>query len=210
VLSPDLGSDVVRLYAIDKSSGKLNECDAFAVTPGNGPRHGAFWTPEDDSASPVLYIVNELANTVDTYTVTYGPCLSLKPAQVVVPYPHAIPSTANVAEIRIAGDRDVYVSVRNDQAFPPNDSMAFLQASDSDGSLTFSDLTTSYGKTPRTFVINHAGDLLAIGNQASSNVAIVQRDPRTGALGELVANLHVGTPGTPGQSNGLSSVIWEE
>jgi 6-phosphogluconolactonase (cycloisomerase 2 family) len=215
VLSPDLGSDLIHIFAIDKASGKLNQCDAFAVKGGNGPRHGAWWAKPGnsggDSTAYALYISNELANTVSIYKASYKDnCLVLDESDEIVPYPKDVPSTANVAEVRIAGDRDVYVSVRNDQAFPPNDSMAFLQASVDDSTLTYTNLTTSYGKTPRTFVINNAGTLLAIGNQASSDVAIVARDPKTGALGELVAQLQVGAQGTPGQSDGLSSVIWAE
>jgi 6-phosphogluconolactonase (cycloisomerase 2 family) len=209
VLTPDLGSDVIHVFAIDKASGKLNECDAFAVKGGNGPRHGAWWTSKDKT---VLYIANEIANTVSLYTATYGDdCLVLKDNGEVVPYPKDVPSGANIAEIRIAdNNRDVYVSVRNDQAFAPADSMAFLQASADDGSLTYKNLTTSYGKTPRTAVLNKAGTLLAIGNQASSDVAIVARDPKTGELGDLVAQLQVGAQGTPGQADGLSSVVWAE
>ncbi|CRG84580.1 putative protein SERP1457 [Talaromyces islandicus] len=210
VLTPDLGSDVIHIFAIDKATGKLNECDAFAVKPGNGPRHGAWWTSKNKKTN-VLYISNELANTVSTYTASYGDeCLVLKDDGDIVPYPTDVPSSANIAEVRVADNRDVYVSVRNDQSFAPSDSMAFLQASADDGSLTYKNLTTSYGKTPRTFVVNKAGTLLAIGNQATSDVAIVERDPKTGALGDLVAQLQVGATGTPGQSDGLSSVIWAE
>ncbi|KAL1970138.1 hypothetical protein VTN77DRAFT_6543 [Rasamsonia byssochlamydoides] len=220
VLSPDLGADVVRVYAIDKTSGMLRECDALAVKPGDGPRHGVFWTStttqsqSENQASPLLYIVNELANTVTAYAVSYSSsCLSFEPVQVVTPYPTgtAIPRTANVGEIRLQGG-NVYVSIRNDEAFPPSsDSMATLTVSNETGGLlAFRDLTPSYGKTPRTFVINKAGDLVAIGDQVSSNVAIVRRDPKTGKLGALLAILQVGSPGTVGESTGLSSVVWDE
>lgn len=214
VLANDLGSDLIYIYAIDKANGNLKQCDAKAVKGGNGPRHSAWWSkPGSGDNSPIyaLYVANELANTVSVFNVRYtDDCLVLDSEKEVVPYPTDVPSGANVAEVRVADNRDVYVTVRNDQAFPPSDSVAFLQADADDGSLTYKNLTTSYGKTPRTSVLNKAGTLLAIGNQASSDVAIVERDPKTGELGSLVAQLQVGAVGTPGQANGLSSVVWAE
>ncbi|KAH8698006.1 Lactonase, 7-bladed beta-propeller-domain-containing protein [Talaromyces proteolyticus] len=207
VLAPDLGMDIIHIYAIDKATGKLHECSQFKVKGGNGPRHGAWTTGSNSEKSAILYISNELANTVGIYTATYSEgCLALRDAGEVTPYPKDVPNTATIAEIRIVGGKDIYVSVRNDQAFPPNDSIAFLETSRTDDA-TYKTLTSSYGKTPRTCVINKAGTLLAIGNQASSDVAIVERDPKSGALGKLVAQLQVGNPGL---SNGLSSVVWAE
>lgn len=78
------------------------------------------------------------------------------------------------------------------------------------GTVTYRDLTSSHGTVPRTFEINKAGDLVAIGNQASSNVAIVKRDPQSGKLGDQVANVQVGQPGKVGTAEGLSSLIWGE
>jgi 6-phosphogluconolactonase (cycloisomerase 2 family) len=63
---------------------------------------------------------------------------------------------------------------------------------------------------PRTFAINKAGNLVAVGNQLSSTVTIVERDPETGALGEVAAELLVGEPGEPNNLEGLSSIIWNE
>ncbi|KAL2011966.1 hypothetical protein VTN00DRAFT_4684 [Thermoascus crustaceus] len=243
LLSPDLGSDVVRVYAID-TSGRLNECSGISVTPGNGPRHGVFWNPdssldEDKSSrskrssfqsqlpprrggnpkyvensieSTMLYIVTELGNTVSAYSVSYNnaTCLSFNETQSLSPYPDGkgVPNGANVAEVR-AQDHFLYVSVRSDHAFPPNDSLATLSLSE-EQTVEFQRLTSSYGTVPRTLVINKGGDLVAVGNQASSDVVIIRRDTKTGELGEEVARLNVGEPGTPGTATGLSSVIWGE
>ncbi|KKA17415.1 Uncharacterized protein T310_8713, partial [Rasamsonia emersonii CBS 393.64] len=246
LVSPDLGADVVRVYAIstnqtvDSGGAVLHECAVFPVKAGDGPRHGVFWSSTQtntntntqtqtqqsyssnysynySNTTTLLYIVNELANTVTAYTVSYNDsstCLSLSPNQVITPYPNgtSIPETANVAGIHVL-DKNLYVSVRNDHAFPSeenSDSMATLAISDETGELSFSALTPSFGQTPRTFAINVAGDLVAIGDQVSSNVAVVKRDPRTGKLGPLVASLRVGTPGKVGESSGLSSVVWGE
>jgi 6-phosphogluconolactonase (cycloisomerase 2 family) len=108
-----------------------------------------------------------------------------------------MPEGATPSEIRFIGGK-FYVSVRTDQGFKPNDSMVTLERSPKNGAVRVSSKSDAWGKVPRTFAINRAGDLVAIGNQASANVAIVRRDRQTGELGKV------------GSAEGLSSVIWEE
>lgn len=221
VLVCDLGSDVVRVYAIDQETGKLDACPSIERPAGSGPRHGVFWTPAQGecktqsriqgSAETMLYIDSELGKTVTAFSVSYpsSGCPAFKEIQDMVPYPGGeMAESATPSEIRVRGD-SVYVSIRSDQGFPPNDSISTLTRS-SDGKVAFDRLTSAYGTVPRTLVINKAGDLVAIGDQSSSDVAVVKRDPQTGELGDMVASLHVGQPGEVGTAQGLSSVIWAE
>ncbi|RLL93499.1 hypothetical protein CFD26_102243 [Aspergillus turcosus] len=225
ILVPDLGADVVRVYAIDKQSGQLNTCPSLSYTPGSGPRHGLFWSSRhshrDDprilnnagKEAPVtmLYTVSELSRHFHAFAVSYLPsgCLGFRETQDFVPYPGGeIPQGASLAELQQAGS-NLYASIRSDHAFSGNDSLATLSRS-KNGTVTFQELTSAHGLVPRTFVINKAGTLVAIGDQSTSNVAIVSRDPASGKLGDLVANIQVGEPGKPGTSTGLSSVIWAE
>lgn len=83
-----------------------------------------------------------------------------------------------------------------------------LDRAPSDGTVSVRGRSPAFGKVPRTLAVNRAGDLVAIGNQASATVAVVKRDVETGDLGEQVAILQVGEPGTVGTAEGLSSVIW--
>ncbi|PWY69760.1 6-phosphogluconolactonase [Aspergillus heteromorphus CBS 117.55] len=222
ILAPDLGADLVRVYAINNTTGELDShCSDLTFPAGSGPRHGLFW----ENSHPILtsqlktrkqddvflYTVNELDGHLKAFTVSYTPdgCLSFKEIQSFVPYPEGqLPEGATLSEIRQAGDY-LYVSIRTDHGFPPNDSIATLDRS-SNGTVAFRDLTSSYGTVPRTLVINKAGDLVAVGDQASSNVAIVARDPASGELGEEVASLKIGDPGQVGTAQGLSSVVWDE
>lgn len=214
ILVCDLGSDVVRVYAIDRDTGKLDACPSIERPAGSGPRHGVFWTPTSriqGSADAMLYIDSELGKTVTAFSVSYpaSGCPAFEELQDMVPYPGGeMAEDATPSEIRLRGD-SVYVSIRSDQGFSPDDSISTLARS-SDGKLTFNTLTSAYGTVPRTLVINKAGDLVAIGDQSSSNVAVVRRNPQTGKLGEMVANLQVGPPGEVGTAQGLSSVIWAE
>ncbi|KXG51095.1 Cytochrome cd1-nitrite reductase-like, C-terminal heme d1 [Penicillium griseofulvum] len=226
IVSPDLGADLLRVYAIeDNGSGKLSECPSVNITYGSGPRHGVFWSDGSNRVGAgstqsrktaavgetMMYLANEIGGTIMVFDVSYprSGCLSFEKKQTMVPYPGGVmPKGATPAGIKRIGD-DLYVSIRSDQGFAPSDSIVALDRS-ADGSVELRDSSSALGKVPRTFVINRAGDLVAIGNQATATVAIVRRDPQTGNLGEEVATLQVGEPGKVGTAEGLSSVIWDE
>ncbi|KKK26043.1 hypothetical protein AOCH_006897, partial [Aspergillus ochraceoroseus] len=207
VLVPDLGADLVRVFAIDKQSGQLTSCPSLPYTPGGGPRHGVFAAggpvsrvkghkPPPAEGQTILYVAGELNKEVEAFVS-------------LTPYPDpGLPAGASLAEIRLVRDH-VYVSVRLDGAFPPDDSVATLNRH-RNGTLRLDEITSSYGVMPRTMAVNKAGNLVAVGNQLSSTVAIVPRDVVTGKLGEALAVLQVGVPGQPDTMEGLSSVIWAE
>lgn len=164
-----------------------------------------------DSAETVLYVAGELNGEVEAFAVSYqeSGCLAFKQIEAEVPYPAELPEDASLGEIRLV-DSHLYVSVRLDKAFDGNDSIANL-ALDGDGKFEFQDINTSGGELPRTLAIKKAGDLVAVGNQLSSNVAIVERNANTGLLGSVVASLQIGTRGDPDDPlSGLSSIIWDE
>ncbi|KAJ5214912.1 hypothetical protein N7468_010591 [Penicillium chermesinum] len=206
LVSPDLGADLLRIYSIDPSSGTLHTCPSVNVTFGSGPRHGVFWTDgtsnSSTSAGPgstthqrqvaavgetQLYIVNEIGGTLMVFDVSYARdgCLDLSVRQTVVPYGKhnaTMPKGATPAEIRLLGEQ-VYVSVRSDGGFAGNDSVVTLDRAPSDGTVSVRGRSPALGKVPRTMAVNRAGDLVAIGNQASATVAIVRRNRETGDLG---------------------------
>lgn len=218
IIIPDLGADMLRIFKINQKTGLLSVCPTVASLPGTGPRHVAFWTPKSsrhmrEAKDTTLFVVDELTNTVSRWSVTYPSgegCLTMERKQTVTPYEGnaTAPTGTKLAEIRTKGNF-LYTSNRNDQKFAPNDSMTQYTIAP-DGSLTWTETTSSYGTFPRTFDINKAGDYVAIGDQTTANVAIVARDPRTGKLGKLVADLRVGPVGTFDQADGVSAVVWAE
>jgi 6-phosphogluconolactonase (cycloisomerase 2 family) len=217
LIVPDLGADLIRINKIDKSSGKLTECGAGKPVPGTGPRHGAFWTPGASSRvrradNTVLFVANELTNSLSSWAVSYpaGGCMALTLKKTLTPYQGnttAVRGT-KVGEVHVKGNF-VYTANRNDKKFSPNDSITQYTIS-SDGSFAWTDITSSYGTYPRTFDINKAGDFVAIGDQTSSNIVIVPRNPTTGKLGERVADLRLATTGIPENEDGTSAVVWAE
>lgn len=229
LVSPDLGADLIRIYSIDATTGHLDLCPPVNVTFGSGPRHGVFWTDgltknaDTKTGAPthmrqtttvgktMMYLANEIGGTMMSFDVSYARsgCLDLEKTQTLVPYPGGkMPKGATPAEIRMVGEK-LYVSIRSDQGFKPDDSIVTLDRL-GNGTVVMKGKSDAYGKVPRTMVINKKGDLVAIGDQSTSTVAIVRRDHKTGHLGKKVAVLQVGEPGKVGTAEGLSSVIWED
>jgi len=206
LLSPDLGADLIRIYSIDASSGKLTSCGNYVEVGGTGPRHGTFY------GNNILYIGNELANTVHKFTVAYpaSGCLSLTRVQTLTTLPNnrTAPSGTKVGEVHVK-DNFLYASNRRDLQFSPNDSIASFSLNEA-GDMTFQQITSSGGTYPRTFSINKAGDLVVIGDQTTANVVVVKRDVSTGLLGAQVASMRIGSVGQAENDNGLSAVVWDE
>lgn len=214
LLSADLGADLIRVFSIDASSGKLTSCANVATGSGDGPRHAAFWVPTAGSTTgTMMYVVNELANAVTVWKVGYGgSCLSLQKTQSISTYAasKSAPSGSKAAEVHVAGDF-VYAVNRNDKTFgSTSDSVVTYAINTSTGAVTFVEATNAYTYFPRTFQINKAGDMVAFGGQTSGTVAIVARNTTTGRLGNQIADLLVGGAGSYNNEDGLSAVIWNE
>ncbi|KAK9416589.1 putative 6-phosphogluconolactonase [Seiridium unicorne] len=215
LLAPDLGADLIRVFSIDATSGQLTACTSGQAGAGDGPRHGAWWSPKSGSTDgQMLYTINELGNSVSAWTVSYpsSGCLTLSKTQTLSTYAagKSAPANSKAAEVHVSGNF-LYAANRNDQTFgAKEDSIVTYSIDPATGAIAFVEATNAYAWYPRTFAINKAGTLVAVGGQTSSNVAIIQRNATTGKLGSLVANLAVAIPGTDGGEDGLSAVIWDE
>ncbi|ORY70960.1 Lactonase, 7-bladed beta-propeller-domain-containing protein, partial [Pseudomassariella vexata] len=219
LLVPDLGADLIRIFAIDAASGNLNACPPAQAGAGDGPRHGAFWAPkEGDTKGLKLYTVNELSNSVSAWEVSYTPdsdagskpdCLSLTKTQTLSTYEDKTPpANSKAAEVQVSGNY-VYAANRNDQTFgPQEDSLVTYKIDPETGAIEWLEAVNAHGWYPRSFAINKEGTYVAVGGQTSSNVAVLARDPATGKIGGLVASVDVATKGTDGGEDGLSSVVW--
>ncbi|ROT43665.1 putative isomerase YbhE [Sodiomyces alkalinus F11] len=212
LFSGDLGADLIRIYAIDPSTGLLTECPAAATSEGDGPRHLLF----HEECSTTVFVLNEISNSVGVWSINYSAaCPSLTLTQTISTLPDNVqpPEGAKAAAI-VQRDGFLYVSNRRDRSFgDQEDSLATFEigtSEDGDVELSFVDITSAHSFFPRTLQINAAGDLVAVGGQTSANVAIIERNVTTGRLGDLVASVRVGRAGTLDQEDGLSAVIWVE
>lgn len=69
ILVPDLGADLVRVYAVDNDSLTWTEVTPLTVVPGSGPRHVAFLVAKEKT---FMYILTELSNRIIGYEITYN------------------------------------------------------------------------------------------------------------------------------------------
>lgn len=207
LLIPDLGADLIRILAISES-GTLTECPAAEAPPGSGPRHGAFWSPDEDTT--ILYTVNELGNSVTSWSLTYDTCLTLTPQQTIPTYPEGTtPPEGSKAAAILIRDANLYATNRFDKSFG-TDSIAHFEIDSESGELSFVELVDSGASFPRTFDLNAEGDMLAVGGQSSADVVIIERNVTSGRLGGVLAKTRVGVLGREGEEDGLSAVIWSE
>lgn len=213
LLVPDLGSDLIRVFAFDSDSLKLQTLDPLVAAPGSGPRHLTFWIPDNTpGGTTFMYLVSELAATVTSYAVTYSSSgLSFKElgSEPATGTTTTLPQKNAPAEIRVSPDnRFLLISNRNDTAsMLPNggksDSLSTFKLDSEDGKLgDVLQLWPAGGSFPRSFEINKAGDLVAVGLQNSGAVVIIARDVESGLLGDEVARAEI--------DGEVTSVVWEE
>ncbi|KAG9231935.1 putative 6-phosphogluconolactonase [Amylocarpus encephaloides] len=226
ILVPDLGSDLLRTFSIDKKTSKLKELTPFPVKPGNGPRHGAFYAP---TAKPgpkgnmvagdgtYFLLVNELSNTVESYKVKYGKSgLGFKLVESHGIYgTMATPAGAAAAEGKLSPDlKFFHTSSRNATILTtpnpnplnttaiPSDTLQTWIPDPNTGKLTFVESAAAGGRFPRQFSLNKKGDLAAVGLQQSSRFVILPRDIATGKFGEPLASVE--------NLGEVTAVIWDE
>lgn len=212
LIVPDLGADLIRIFQINSSNGMLTACPSVKTSPGDGPRHGAWWVQGTGTEKlTVLYIINELSKSLTAWTVGYpvSGYMSLDKIGTVSTSAPGTSGSGSAAEVHVAGNF-VYTSNRNDQAFGSGQDSLITYTINPNGSLSVLEATNSHGWYARTFSINNDGDLLAVGGQASSTVSVISRDPSTGRLGGLLVSLQVGKKGADGGWDGLSSVVFVE
>ncbi|KAK5164341.1 uncharacterized protein LTR77_010037 [Saxophila tyrrhenica] len=208
ILVPDLAADLVRVFCWDQETLKLEALDPLEVAPGSGPRHAAFWNPYSvacEGCTTYLYVVAELASTVMGYAVTYKPNgggLSFKEVYNSSTYGllNLPPGTAP-AEVHVSPDNKyLTISNRMDKAFTLPQPDGSILHSDSlvtfvlqdDGSLVWHQIWPAGGSIPRHYSMNAPGTLVGVGLQYDQTVAILQRDPSSGLIGEPIARVKVG------------------
>lgn len=119
ILVPDLGADLVRVYQADAGSLNLKPIAPLKVTPGAGPRHGAFKTA---FGKTYFYVAAELANTITGYEVVYNKNKTLSFSELFTIPTHgddrAIPETAAAGEIVVTVSDIPDLHLKNNIAIP--------------------------------------------------------------------------------------------
>ncbi|GAA5919442.1 hypothetical protein JCM1841_002394 [Sporobolomyces salmonicolor] len=183
----DLGTDQLHVYKIGP---QLTEQPAISLPAGNGPRHLVFAAPSSSSSRTLLYLVEELSNTVAIFEVLYPSSpdgtLSLNVLQREVstlpPDYKDVPGDWTAAELDVSPDRRfLYVSNRapTDPA-PKSDTLMIAELS-ADGIVVEGRTPTFVslgGRGPRHFTFSpkteedEEGKYLAVAFQRTNEVVV--------------------------------------
>ena len=170
---PDLGTDEVRLYLVDRADCTLrpHPSATLRVAPGSGPRHVQF-SPDGRH----LYVLNELSSTITVTAFSAGDGHA-HTIETVSTLPASFRGPSTTAEIAIdATGRFVYASNRG------HDSIAVFTRDPSTGRLTALECVATGGRTPRHFTLAPGGEWLLVGNQDSDTLSIFRVDGSSGRL----------------------------
>lgn len=185
VFSPDLGTDRVWQFRLDRERGRLipNDPPWLAVHPGAGPRHLDFH-PNGRFA----YVVNELDATLTTcaYDLREG---GLKVLSTDRALPENYRGPASGADIHVHPQgRFLYSSNRG------HDAIAVFRLEGGGASPVPAGHVSTQGHTPRNFALDPAGAFLHAANQDSDSIVSFRVDPNTGHLDPTGMTVNVPKP----------------
>uniref|UniRef100_A0AAU3H641 Lactonase family protein n=1 Tax=Streptomyces sp. NBC_01401 TaxID=2903854 RepID=A0AAU3H641_9ACTN len=173
VLSVDLGTDSVRVCALDPATGSLRLHTETALRPGTGPRHLAFH-PSGGHA----YVLNELEPTVTVcrWDAVEGRLEPLGETQVL---PHDPAEDAAVrtypSELVVSRDgRFLWTANRG------HDSISVLTLDETAEKPVLAAAVGCGGRWPRDLTLDPTGQWLYAANEHSGNVSWFAVDAETG------------------------------
>jgi 6-phosphogluconolactonase (cycloisomerase 2 family) len=186
VLSPDgrhlyacdLGADKVFIYRYDGASPEhpLSPAipPAVALPPGSGPRHLLF-----DAKGRHAYLTLEMSAEVVMFEVHDGDLLERQRLPLT---DLKDPAAKAAGGLHLSADgRFLYVSNRG----TANQIVVYAVGKEQ-GQLTLLQRRAVEGDHPREFALDPSGKFLLVANQKSDQIVVLQRDPRSGKLGETV------------------------
>jgi len=180
VLTVDLGTDQLTTYKIEK--GSLNEAAVFTFRPGSGPRHLVF-----HPTKPYAYVMTEISSEVVAlhYNAANGHFDFL---QAVSAIPEDFRENSQGSAIQVTSDgRFVYAANRG------HNSIAVFRVEET-GTLAFVQHVPTEGDWPRDFTLDPTETFLIAANQNSGNLVLYLRNPSSGRLTLLQADIAVPDP----------------
>lgn len=170
---PDLGTDMIYLYALDTDQGKLSLSQTLDLPAGAGPRHVAF-----HPTLPRMYCINELDSTMATFAFDEDDNWTRLSIESTMPTYYIQPAGRpnSCADVHVhPNGRFLYGSNRG------HDSIV-IYALDTDGRPRLLGYEATRGAWPRAFMIDPRGEVLVVGNRHTDNVAVFSIDTDTGML----------------------------
>ena len=170
---PDLGTDLIYLYALDTNRGTLSLSQTLDLPAGAGPRHVAF-----HPKLQMMYVINELDSTLATFAYDADDNWSRLSVLSTLTEGYQQPARRQntTADVHAhPNGRFLYGSNRG------HDSIA-IYALDGDGLPSLIGIEATRGAWPRAFMIDPRGEYLIVGNRHTDSAAIFAIDSDTGAL----------------------------
>jgi 6-phosphogluconolactonase len=185
LLSADLGTDKINVYAINPGAGKEiitpASVPSVSVKPGSGPRHLTFH-PNGNH----VYLVQELVGAVSVFDYKNGR-LALK--QYISMLHKSDTGSVGAADIHISPDgKFLYASNRGDA------NKLVIYKINKNGTLQLAGHQSTMGRAPRNFAIDPTGNFLLVANQNSDNIVIFTRNKTTGLLKPTGKTIEIGSP----------------
>ena len=176
----NLGDDAIRQYQFDATTGTINPLDPPSVTTkkGAGPRHFVFHPNRR-----LVYGINELDGTVNTYSLNTSGRLSLLESVSIMPGNSSEKPWA--ADLHLTPDGNfLYASERT------TNSLVSFRVDPKNGKLSFVERVSTEAQ-PRGFNISPSGKYLLAVGQKSNSLSVYKIQKLTGKL-ERITQIKVG------------------
>ena len=181
---PDLGTDKVNIYTIDRTKGKplTPATPAFvSVKPGSGPRHFVF-----HPTNKFAYLIQEMMGIVTVFDYKDG---KLNARQSVDMPATGFSGKIDAADIHLSPDgKFLYGSLRGDI------NELVIYSINSKGELAYAGRQSTLGKIPRNFAIDPTGAYLLAANQNTDEIIIFKRNQKTGLLTDTGKKISISKP----------------
>ena len=171
--APDLGTDKIMVYLIDRDKGVLvpNTDPWVATLSGAGPRHFDFH-PNKKNA----YVINEIDSTITAYQYD-GSSGHLEELQTISALPDYFNGENTCADVHVhPSGKFLYGSNRG------HDSLVMFHINQTTGKLKLIGYQSTYGQVPRNFTIDPSGIYLLVANQNSDAIVTFRIDQDVGTL----------------------------
>lgn len=221
MIVPDRGVDHLYVYHVDGPE-RVTQINNITLEPGTGPRHVTF--REFNRTRTFMYLVSELDNTIRVFTVDgvnndsrglrSHSSLNIAPIQMVSTLGpgsnRSEPNNVNLAaEVALSNDgMFAYVSNRNTVSYN-TDTLAIYSVHPGESEhLVYIGNTPTYGKIPRHFSLSPDNRFIAVANQVSNSLIVLERDQTSGLVNSTVGNVTLGEFDLT-QNKGPMAVVWD-
>ena len=180
----DLGKDMIIVYEIDSKNHKLILRDELNTKTDNfeGPRHFDF-----HPNLPIAYVINEIGCTVSVFDKDSSGRLTQK--QKISTLPHEKYENYSTADIHVSKDgKFLYGSNRG------HNSLVIYAIDQNTGKLEYVDNQSTFGDTPRNFVITPDDKMVLAENQDTGDIFSYFRDKQSGKLEPTGKSIKIPAP----------------